>query len=176
MGGVTVTIDGQTYSLSGEVTATLLAASTEITPAMTGPTTGQWSVSATSEYSESGQTASAWKACTAGNQPTWTDKWSSAAQATPSVPQVWTLQSSQQFQISSLHLISRPDATSLEPSSLQIIDNTTGAILVDSGPNPLSWAAGEEKVFAFATTTTESISVRVTNSGALCQFKVRAFS
>lgn len=177
---VTTTIGGLIYNLSGDLTATLVANSTtgtDVTPDMTGPTTDQWTISATSEYTESGQTANAWKACTPGNEATWTDKWSSAAQATASSPQVWTLQSSAPFQVSSLHLISRPDANTLEPLNFQLIDNTNnGNVLYDSGSTPLTWQDGEEKSFAFTTTVTQSISVRVTDSGSLCQFKVRLFS
>ena len=177
--GVTAVINGVTFALYGTLTATLAPSQpvgVEFTPVMNGPVTGQWTISATSEYSASGQIASAWLACTPGNEPTWTDKWSSAAQATPSAAQVWTLQSSASFQISALHLISRPDANTLEARSFQIMDNLTGNVLYDTGSASLTWADGEEKAFAFPALVTQSISVRVTASDSLCQFKVRLFS
>jgi hypothetical protein len=173
MADVTVVIGGVTYGLYGSLTASPVT-SGEFTPDMTGPTTGQWTCSASSEHTEGSNTGNAWRALTPGNDPTWMDRWCSAAQATVSAPQIWTLQSSVPFQLSAFYMLCRPDVNTLQPTSFQLVGD--GVVLYDTGSTPLSWVAGEEKVFAVTTTTISRLDVRCTASGALCSFKAKLFA
>lgn len=169
MADVTTVIGGVTYGLYGSLTATPITGG-EFTPVMTGPVTGQWAASATSEYTESGSTGSAWRALTPGNNPTWMDRWCSAAAA----PQAWTLQSSVPFQLSAVHLLCRPDANTLQPTHVQLLAD--GVVVYDSGSTPLSWVAGEEKALVFPTTVLSRLDVRCLAGGALCSFKAKLFA
>lgn len=173
MADVTTIIGGVTYGLYG-VLDNAPVTGPEITPVMTGPVTGQWTASATSEHSEGAATGNAWRALTPGNGSTWMDRWCSNAQATLLVPQIWTLVSTAPLSLSALHMLCRADSNALQPLIFQLLGD--GLVIYDTGPGGLSWVPDEEKVFVFPTTTISRLDVRCDASGALCSFKARMFS
>lgn len=138
-----------------------------ITPLMTGPTTGGWTFSATSEYTESGVTASAWKAAN-GSAPSalWQNGWSSAVAPSVSSPQTLSIRNTQQFAIYSVGLRVRTDLALL-PVACKIQD-TAGNVLLSL--SSISWPTNSQ---TFVLTTPALVTgldiVFTASSGSLVQ-------
>lgn len=188
--GTFVTINGVTYQLHGVLTPVdqippppppVIPAqdNQEWTPTMAANSSGGYVASATSEYSESGTTASAFKAFNGMSGSGWASGWSSSFQATTGAPQILTLALPQAKALYTYSVKIRSDANTLAPLSW-VLEGYDGSawqsIHVVSG---LSWENGDEKSFIVAAPPGVYVGYRwrITSSGVFCQVdQIRLFS
>lgn len=173
-------LNGQAGTIRGDSVVTIgavppppsipVANGQALIPLMTGPTTSGIAISATSEYSESGITASAWRACDGVLGPGWYHGWSSSAKATSVAPQDWIIQFGNAVPVYGGEITIRSDANTLAPIS-GTFDAFDGAnwIILHAFSN-LAWSNGETKTFTVAPTNLYSrYRFRWIDSGPLCQ-------
>jgi hypothetical protein len=138
----------------------------EFTPTMTANNLPSGSVaSATSEYDDNCQ---AYKALDKGSGPSYTNGWSSAAQASASVPQVWSLKLPVAKACYKYSIKSRTDTGNNSPRAW-IVKAADGSI-IHQVTSLSPWSAGEVKTFTVTTPVlSDRFSFHFTASGPLCQ-------
>jgi hypothetical protein len=180
-----VIINGVTYELHGLLTPVGQPlpeipeeTGVEIPLAMTAPSSGGFTASASSEYSESGTTASAWKAFDAIIGSGWSLGWSSTAKATSGAPQTISLLFSEPKTVYSYKMKIRNDVNTLSPISWVVEALSNGVLVQVGSASSQSWSNGEEKTFNLDTPGVYSgLRWRCADSGTLCQIqRIRLFS
>lgn len=175
-----VNLNGAIHEASGllALTVDVAPAPTDIVPALTANVSAGCVASASSEYSESGITGSAYKAFDRGDGSGWANGWSSAAQATPSAPQVLTIELPTSKVCNTYSMKIRSDVNFLSPTAW-IMEGWNGTAWVEiHSVDGLSWANGETKNYTVTAPGAYSrYRWRIIASGALCQIdEIRMFS
>lgn len=168
---VYVNVGGVIHTATGTLTIAETPSKTPIVPMMTGASQSGFVVSATSEYSESGTTASAWKAFNGVTGNGWAVGWSSTAAATGGSPQVLQVDLPEVQTCTSYTLTNRSDANTVAPTAWEFQGWTSGGgwVTLDTQA-AVSWANGEVKEFNITTPGAYlHYRWRFTGSGALCQ-------
>jgi hypothetical protein len=180
-----VIINGVTYELHGVLTPVgqplpelPIQTGVEIPLALSGPSSGGFSVSASSEYAEGGTVAAAWKAFDGAAGAGWASGWSSTAKATPAAPQLISIQFDALKPVYSYKLQIRSDANSLAPVAWIVEALSNGDWVQVGTVSGQAWSNGEEKTFPLQTPGIYAgLRWRCTDSGTLCQIqRIRVFS
>jgi hypothetical protein len=183
---VFININGVIHEASGDLSialdtdpATLPAQNhADVTPVLNANSCNSYLASATSEYSESGTTASAFKAFNNVSGSGWQNGWSSTAQATAAAPQILELDLPALQVVYSYSVKIRSDANTMAPFAWALEGWDGSAWVAVQNVSGLTWVNGELKTF---TVTTPGIfgryRWRITDSGPLCQIdEIRIYS
>jgi hypothetical protein len=184
---VYVNVNGVIHTASGRLTLASVPKpapslpprnNAEITPTLSAPTGGGHTAFATSEYSEAGITAAAWRAFNKQTGNGWAVGWSSTSQPSASAPQILQIDMPAAAPCYSYNLTNRSDANTLCPNTWTFEGWNGSAWSVLHSANSISFADGETKAF---NVTSPGVYSKyrwcVTAGGALCQIaEARVFS
>lgn len=142
----------------------------DLVPALTSNSAGGYVVSATSEYSESGQTASAYKAFDRVVDGNWNTTWNAGGVATVSAPKILTIETPSAIEIKMYSVQIRLLANTLCPKAWKL-QGWDGSAWVDihTASKP-SWYDGEIQPYMISSSAAYSKHrLYITDSGVQCE-------